>query len=119
MRYLPCLFLLAFLTGCHKDGVDSSDSPSTCLGANLVRTGKFINQDSATIVAFTVSNQQTIYQIAWKGSPVSMSPCNLPTAFQKDSLKITLSGYFVRSPGASLVDISNLPFEITEIKQRD
>lgn len=119
MRLLLSLLLSGFLISCHKDGIDSSNSSCTCPDSQLTRTTRFIDQEQATITAFTSSSQQAIYQIAWGGSPVNMSPCNLPPAFQKDSLKVTLSGYFVRYPGQSLIDIGNLPFEVTEIKLRD
>ena len=119
MRHLLSLFFLSFLAGCHNDEINSSNSSCTCPDPQLIRTTGIINQEPATIVALTSSSNQVFYQIAWAGSPVKMSPCNLPATFQKDSLEVTLSGYFVRYAGQSLVDIGNLPFEITEIKLRD
>ncbi|UHG94998.1 hypothetical protein [Spirosoma oryzicola] len=45
--------------------------------------------------------------------------CNLATAYQQDSLQVTVSGYFLTSDQLETMNISPLPFEVTSIQVRN
>lgn len=49
----------------------------------------------------------------------SLLPCNLPEKFRKDSLLVSVSGYYLTSPLLETIQISSLPFELTDIELRE
>lgn len=118
MKHLLIIILAAFiLTGCDKNKIDFK---TTCSypGVTLTRTEQFADNLPAMIVAVKLANQPTSYQIK-PGENNAWGSCNLPMEFAKDSLKVLISGYFLTFPGMELMNISPLPFEVTEVKPRN
>jgi len=113
---LLLISLLFFLAGCKKEKIASSTNCSYP-GVTLTRTDESATQVPAIVVAVKDLNQTISYQIkpspdhAWAG-------CNLPQEFAKDSLKVFISGYFLTFPGMETMNISPVPFEVTEVRPR-
>lgn len=120
MKYLLTLFLLAnLLTSCDKNKIDSSFTSCTCPGIKLTRTNEFIKDVPATIIAVPSPNQPVSYQMMRGGTSAALGSCNLPLGYAKDSLKVTVSGYFLTFTGLEVMNLSPLPFEVTDIKRRE
>jgi hypothetical protein len=120
MKYVLSLFLLlSFLTSCDENKIDSSLTSCTYPGTKLTRTDQFIKDVPAMIIAVKFPNQQVSYQIQRAGTSAALGSCNLPIAFAKDSLKVTVSGYALTFPGMELMNLSPLPFEVTDVELRE
>jgi hypothetical protein len=115
---LGLFLLLSFLVGCDRNDVDSSVTSCTYPGVTMTRTSQFINQVPATIVAVRSGSQLVGYQIRRAGNAAFLGSCNLPSAFAKDSLPVTVSGYLLTFPGLELMNLSPLPFEVTAVRLR-
>jgi hypothetical protein len=120
MKYALSLFLLlSFLIGCHRDEVGPSVSSCTYSGGKLTRTNQFVKDIPATIIAIKSPTTPVLsFQIMRGGTAAPLSSCGLPASFAKDSLKVTVSGYLLTFPGIEFVNISPLPFEVTDAKLR-
>lgn len=119
MKCALTLFLLfAFLTNCDNK-VDPTATTCVYPDNKLARTSEFIKDVPATITSVTYSGQQTSYEIRRAGTSAPLGSCNLPPTFQKDGLSVTVSGYLLTFPGMEYINLSPLPFEITDIKVRE
>ena len=119
MRVRLSLFiLLSFLVGCDRNEVDSSVTSCTYPGITMTRTSQFINQVPATIVAVKSGSQFVGYQIRRAGNAAFLGSCNLPPAFAKDSLSVTVSGYLLTFSRLQRMNLSPLPFEVTAVRLR-
>ncbi|MBD2755454.1 hypothetical protein [Spirosoma validum] len=115
---LPLFFLLITLLSCHNDRVSVVVTPCTYSDPDMRRRNGLHKAIPAIIL--TVGNQPGNYQLlpATGYNPVPLGPCNLPQSFQKDSLSVYVSGYFLTSPFLETANVSPLPFELTEISVR-
>ena len=118
MRLLFFLIGLIFFVGCNKN---EPDLTSSCDG--------FTRTESVSNVLGTVNRQKVNGQptgnyilvldpISYSSYATPLAVCNLPQQFQKDSLGIKVSGYYLTYPGFELTNVSALPFEITDIQPR-
>ena len=89
-------------------------------GENRKVVGTFNNVDGL-VLAPSINNCQTIYTLT--GGPDLpernlrlLAPCNLPTEYKQDSLKIIYSGYLFET--FENEDLCAQSFEITEIKKK-
>ncbi len=121
MKYVLSLFLLlSVLVSCYNDKVDPSVTSCAYPGVELRRTTEFIKDVPAIVIAYTPPGTQIInYQIMRGGTSAALGSCSLPSAFAKDSLSVTVSGYLLTFPGMELMNLSPFPFEVTEVKGRD
>jgi|GEM_PF-4418121 len=119
MKYTLSLFLLlTVLFSCGKNKVVPSVT-SCDYGGELTRTNQFVKDIPATIVAVKYPTSPIVsFQIMRGGTAAPLSSCGLPASLAKDSLKVTVSGYFLTFPGIEFVNISPLPFEVTDAKLR-
>ena len=110
------LLLLGASVSCQKDKVDVQSLPSCQTPfADIRRSNESVSNVSATIVV--VSRQSQVYNIIPNGiSRVPWGPCNLPQRFQKDSLRVLVSGYLLTSPFLELANVTPLSFEISAIE---
>ncbi|QDK80201.1 hypothetical protein EXU85_16960 [Spirosoma sp. KCTC 42546] len=120
MKYsLSLLLVLSVSISCDRNKVDPSVSSCTYAGRTLTRTTQFINHVPATIIAVTSPNTPVIsFQISRAGTSAPLSSCNLPVAFAKDRLNVTVSGYLLTFPGMEYMNLSPLPFDVTDVKVR-
>jgi hypothetical protein len=119
MRYTLSLFLLFnLLTSCDRNRIDPSISSCAYLDTKLTRTDQFVKEAPAIIITLTSQSQQVSCQIMRGGTSAALGSCNLPLAFAKDSLKVTVSGYLLTFLGLEVMNLTPLPFEITDIKLR-
>jgi hypothetical protein len=117
---LSLFLLLSILLSCRKDEVSSSASPCSYGGNKLTRTSQFAKDIPATIIAIKSPTTTPVisFQIMRGGTAAPLSSCGLPASFAKDSLKVIVSGYLLTFPGIEFVNISPLPFEVTDVKLR-
>lgn len=120
MNYVLSLFLvLIALVSCDRNTAHPSITSCSYPGIKLTRTNQFINDVPATIIAVSSPGTQVVrYQIMRGGTSAALGTCNLPVALAKDSLKITVSGYFLTFPGLDVMNLTPLPFEVTEATLR-
>ena len=115
MRYLLYpLVLLITLLGCKKNEV--SASVSDCYpGMGVSRSERVVNAPVVVRLSgglITGAQLTAINGLSW-------SACHLSDEFKKkDSLKIYVSGYFLTSPNLKLMNLTPLPFEVTEARLR-
>ena len=121
MKCVLSLFLLLGVLGsCHNDNVDPSVTSCAYPGAELRRTTEFLEDVPATVIAYTPPGTQVVnYQIMRGGTSAALGSCNMPSAFTKDSLRVVVSGYLLTFPGMELMNLSPLPFEVTDVKLSD
>ena len=118
MKQTLLLVIIIFLfAGCDKNKIES-DSNCTYAGVTLTRTHNFVDNIPATVAAVKHLNQPETYQII-PSENNSWGSCNLPQEFAKDSLKVFVSGYFLSFPEMETMNISPVPFEVTDIKPRE
>lgn len=119
-QLLRLLILLSTLIGCERNKVDLP--ATTCPYADSdIRRGSGPVTDVAAIIVVRKSGTQPLrHQLLPVGTtdPTSWGPCYLPQAFQKDSLMVYVSGYFLTSPFLELANVNPIPFEITAIRVR-
>lgn len=116
-RILTLFFLLSILVSCGKDKFESQVPP--CSDSPFTRSADYVNKAIATVIATKTGNQSVGgYHIQPSGGPqvTPWIPCNLPKQFQKDSLKINVSGYLLTYPDFKMLNMSKIPFEITDIE---
>lgn len=114
------LIALNVLMACQKDTPEAQRSQCPNADRQYSRTSA-VTEVSAVVKMGTVNNQPVGYWIH-PSENTKITPwaaCNLPTTFQKDSLKITVSGYLLTYPGFELLNVAALPFEITAIQVRE
>lgn len=118
-RALNLLLTSTLLLGCSRGSVDPPVSACTFGGKELTRTGEFIREVPATVIAVKSTTSPVIsFQILREGADVPLGSCGLPTEFAKDSLQIMVSGYLLTFPGLELMNLSPLPFEVTKVRLR-
>jgi hypothetical protein len=126
MRYNYTLFcLLLTLLGCQKEDASLQTSPCQSPYGTLKRRS-FIQDVPATIVMTGQNKGESSFQIVPtlnrevdEANQTPWGSCNLETAFQKDSLKVRVSGYFLTSDRLELMNVSPLPFEVTSMQLRE
>lgn len=114
------LLVLNVLMACQKDTPEAQRSQCPNADLQYGRTSA-VTEVSAVVKMGTVNNKPVGYWIH-PSENTQITPwvaCNLPTTFQKDSLKITVSGYLLTYPGLELLNVAALPFEITAIRVRE
>lgn len=119
-RAVYLLVLLNVLMACQKDTPEAQRSRCPNADYQYSRTSA-VSEVSAVVKMGTVNNKPVGYWIR-PSENTQITPwaaCNLPTSFQKDSLKITVSGYLLNYPGFELLNVAALPFEITAIQVRE
>ncbi|MBD2703910.1 hypothetical protein IC229_24915 [Spirosoma sp. BT702] len=126
MSFKPILpfFLVAFMS-CQKE--DASVQTSPCQSPYVtLRRQNFIQDRPALVVQRSQKNGEFSFQIVPSYSTgvdeadrTPWGSCNLGTAFQKDSLKVIVSGYFLTSDLLETMNISPLPFEVTSMQLRN
>lgn len=111
------LIALSTLGSCENNGTDPQATPCALPYADLRRSDQSVSAVPATIIRL---GSQSAYQILPAGGSdrVPWGACNLPQAYQQDSLNVTVSGYFLTSPFLEVANVSPLPFEITAIALR-
>lgn len=121
MKYALILSLgITILFSCDKDEVSPSISSCTYGSRELTRTNQLIEDIPATIIAVKSPTSPVItFQIMRSGTAAALSSCGLPAEFAKDSLKVTVSGYFLTFPRMELMNLSPLPFEVTKARLRE
>jgi len=122
-RALTFLFLLSASVGCKdKEYVNPEVQATPCV-SNYKDTRRqsyeSLNEAGMVIGGF-------IYPLLPSDSPpydfslrTAAIPCNLPQKFRKDGLIVSFSGYYLTSPLLELIQISAIPFELTDIKLRE
>ncbi|GAB3962901.1 hypothetical protein GCM10028805_64940 [Spirosoma harenae] len=123
-NHIVFVWLLAFI-GCEKEDPASEISPCQSSYGRL-RRRNFIQDIPAIVSLKGQKNGEFSFQIVPSFSTgvaeadrTPWGSCNLGTAFQKDSLKVTVSGYFLTSDLLETMNISPLPFEVTYMKIRN
>ena len=118
--FLGLVLALISLVGCEKEKPDLS---SICAGYTR---SELIRDIPALVIAQKIGGQlsgsyiiQPTPYSASSQSPTPWRPCNLSQQFQIDTLKIRVSGYLLTYPGLELMNIAQLPFEITDIQLRN
>lgn len=84
----------------------------------MTRTDQYIKDVPATVMAVTSPTKEVSYQIMRGGTSAPLGSCNLPLAFEKDGLQVIVSGYLLTFPGSELINLTPLPFEVTNIQLR-
>ena len=113
MRYLLLMVLALFSGSCKQDKIIPA---ATCYPeiADLKRDGRVFDVPvTFQLSGGLISGGQLILSngTAW-------SACNLPDEFKKDSLSISVSGYYLTSSELDLMNISPVPFEVTSASYR-
>ncbi|QMW04979.1 hypothetical protein [Spirosoma foliorum] len=124
VKHLLSFLLVAFIS-CEKE--DASRQTSPCQSPyGLLRRQSFIQDRPAIIVQRSQKNGEFSFQIVPSFSTgvdeadrTPWGSCNLGTAFDKDSLKVRVSGYFLTSDLLETMNISPLPFEVTSMQLRN
>lgn len=118
-------FLLVAFISCQKEDVSVQTSPCQSPYGILTRRG-FIKDRPAIVVQRRQKNGESGFQIVPaystgvdEANRTPWGSCNLGTAFQKDSIKVTVSGYFLTSDLLETMNISPLPFEVTSMQIRN
>ena len=108
MRYLLLMVLALFSGSCKHDRVIPA---ATCYPeiADIKRGGRVIDVP----VNFQLSGGLISGGQLTLPNGTAWSACNLPDEFKKDSLSISVSGYYLTSPELDLMNISPVPFEVT------
>jgi hypothetical protein len=118
MRLLCFILGLIFFISCEKN---KPDLTSSCAG--YIRT-EAVSNVPATVNRQRVNGQPTgnyrlvLDPISYSSYAQPLAVCNLPQQFQKDSLGVKVSGYYLTYPGFELMNGSALPFEIADIQLR-
>ena len=120
MKYVLILFLgMTVLFSCSKDKVSPSILACTYGSRELIRTDQLIKNIPAIVVVVKSPTSPNItFQIMREGTAAALSSCGLPAEFAKDSLKVTVSEYFLAFLGMELINLSPLPFEVTDARLR-
>ena len=121
---LSLFFMLIALMSCEKNNVTTQFTP--CVhDPDVRRSNESVTDFPATVHVLIINNKQVGYQMLLSDGPnfdgsnrVPWGPCNLPHQYQKDSLKVTVSGYYLTSPSLELANVTPLPFELTAIELR-
>jgi hypothetical protein len=122
-RALIFLFLLSASVGCKDKEYVSPEIRATLCVSNFEdirrQSHKSLNKAGMVIGSF-------IYPLLPSDSPpydfslrTAAVPCNLPQKFRQDSLIVSFSGYYLTSPLLEVIQISAIPFELTDIKLRE
>lgn len=117
-HFLGLVILLSVLSACRKESLDSKTSRCQNAAYPYERTSE-VHLVSTTVRAAVMNNQPiNEYWIYPSDSRQvgPLTPCNLPIEFQKDSLKVKISGYMLSFPGMEYMDLTAFPFEVTEIQ---
>jgi len=113
MRYLLLMVLALFSGSCKHDRVIPA---ATCYPeiADIKRGGRVVDVP----VNFQLSGGLISGGQLTLPNGTAWSACNLPDEFKKDSLSISVSGYYLTSPELNLMNISPVPFEVTSASYR-
>lgn len=120
MKHALILFLgITILFSCDKNEVNPSISSCKYGSRELTRTDQLVKDIPATIIGIRSPTSPVItFQVMREGTAAALSSCGLPAEFAKDSLKVTVSGYFLTFPGMEFINLNPLPFEVTEARLR-
>ncbi|MCK8494549.1 hypothetical protein M0L20_21955 [Spirosoma sp. RP8] len=106
--------LLLCFAGCKQQAVDASVSACYANIGQLTRSQRVVDAPVTVVVSGGLrSGGQLI-----PANGVPWNACNLPFEFQRDSLAIYVSGYFLTSPELERMNVSLLPFEVTSSRLR-
>ena len=77
-----------------------------------------LKNEEAIIQKREVSSSVTLFyiKVTSRTLPVYLSACNLPTSFQKDGIKIRISGDILTYPGIEKINTEVYPFKILTIQ---
>ncbi len=121
-RTLIFLFLLSLLVECkEREAISPEVKATPCVTAyedTRRQDTKTIDQPGMVIggrIYQLIPSDVPPYDFAYRTPAV---PCNLPERYRKDSLIVTFSGYYLTSPLLELIQISAIPFELTNIELR-
>ena len=112
-HYSALIGMAAMLVSCHKDEVPSA--ALSCYPNVTVSRSKRIIDAAVTVQAS--GGLATGFQLM-ASNGVFLSACNLPDEFKRNGLAIYVSGYSLTWPELELMNLSPIPFEVTEAKLR-